>query len=376
MKVAIVHYWLVNMRGGEKVVEALGELFPHADIYTHVYDPSAVSEALKRHTIKTTFIQKLPFATRRYQSYLPLMPLALEQLDLRGYDLVISSESGPAKGIIIAPETLHVCYCHTPMRYVWDMYHDYLAGTGPLARFIIRPLIHYLRLWDLTTAARVDHFITNSAYVARRVRKHYRREAEVIHPPVDTEAFAPAAECGDFYLMVGQLVRYKRADIAVEAFRRMNKRLVVIGDGEQLPALERTAAPSVTLLGRQPFSVIRDHYARCKALIFPGEEDFGIVPVEAMASGRPVIAYRRGGAMETVVEGVTGLFFDQQTPESLIEAVERYEATECSFSSAAIVQHARGFAKDRFEARMREAIGRWLRDASGHAQKQGLLRAI
>lgn len=375
MKVAIVHYWLVNMRGGEKVVEALGELFPQADIYTHVYDPSAISEALKRHTIKTTFIQRLPFATRHYQSYLPLMPLALEQLDLRGYDLVISSESGPAKGIIVAPETLHVCYCHTPMRYVWDMYHDYLAGTGALARFIIRPLIHYLRLWDLTTAARVDHFITNSAYVARRVRKHYRREAEVIHPPVDTEAFAPAAECGDFYLMVGQLVRYKRADIAVEAFRRMNKRLIVIGDGEQLPALERTAAPSVTLLGRQPFSVIRDHYARCKALIFPGEEDFGIVPVEAMASGRPVIAYGRGGAMETVVEGVTGLFFDQQTPESLIEAVERYEATESRLSSAAIVQHARRFAKDRFKARMREAIGGWLRDASGHAQKQRLLRA-
>ena len=343
-------------------MEALCELFPDAAVFTHVYNPSAISETIKKHRIHTTFIHKLPGAIRHYQSYLPLMPIALEQLNLKNYDLVISSESGPAKGIVIPPETLHVCYCHTPMRYVWPMYHDYQETAGWLKRILMPPVIHYLRMWDLTSAWRVDQFITNSAYVARRVMRYYRRESEVIPPPVDTDAFSPSNVRGDFYLMVGELVPYKRVDIAVEAFNRLGKRLIIIGHGGQLERLRKAAAPNITFLGRQPFSVLREHYARCRALIFPGEEDFGIVTVEAMASGRPVIAFKGGGALETVVDGVTGLFFDEQTPEALVEAVERYEPIEAKFSSNRIVQHAEKFNRQKFKEGMRRVIERLIEE--------------
>lgn len=377
MKVAIVHYWLVSMRGGEKVVEALCELFPDADVFTHVYKPTAISATIKKHRIRTTFIQKLPGAIRCYQSYLPLMPIALEQLNLKNYDLVISSESGPAKGIVIPPGTLHVCYCHTPMRYVWPMYHDYQESAGWLKRIFMTLVVHYLRMWDLTSASRVDQFITNSVCVASRVMRYYRRKSEVVPPPVDTDAFAPSNIRGDFYLMVGQLVPYKRVDLAVEAFNRLGKRLIVIGRGEQLKRLRKTASPNVTFLGRQPFSVLREHYAHCRALIFPGEEDFGIVPVEAMASGRPVIAFKAGGALETVVDGATGLFFDEQTPESLVDAVERYEAMEAKFSSNRIVQHAEQFNRQKFKESMRQLIERLIHDKNHtHASKEADIRRM
>jgi glycosyltransferase involved in cell wall biosynthesis len=356
LKVAIIHYWLVGMRGGEKVLESLCESFPQADIYTHVLDESAISETISKHKIFTTFIQKLPQAKRRYQKYLPLMPLALEQLDLRSYDLVISSESGPAKGVITSPDTLHICYCHTPMRYVWDMYQDYLGNAGRITQLLMPPLIHYLRLWDFVSAARVDHFIANSHHVAKRIQKHYRRDATVIYPPVDTAAFTPSTSHEDFYLIVAQLVGYKRTDLAIEAFNRMGKPLIIIGDGEQFNQLCAQAKPNVKIMGRQPFSVIQDHYAKCNALIFPGEEDFGIVPVEAMASGRPVIAYRKGGALETVLEGITGLFFDQQTPEALIQAIEHYEATQQQFNSEYIIQHAKCFSRETFSTKMQQFI--------------------
>ena len=377
MKVAIVHYWLVSMRGGEKVVEALCELFPDADVFTHVYKPTAISATIKKHRIRTTFIQKLPGAIRCYRSYLPLMPIALEQLNLENYDLVISSESGPAKGIVIPPETLHVCYCHTPMRYVWPMYHDYQESAGWLTRIFMTLVVHYLRMWDLTSASRVDQFITNSVCVASRVMRYYRRKSEVVPPPVDTDAFAPSNLLGDFYLVVGQLVPYKRVDLAVEGFNRLGKRLIVIGRGEQLKRLRKAAAPNITFLGRQPFSVLREHYALCRALIFPGEEDFGIVPVEAMASGRPVIAFKAGGALETVVDGVTGLFFDEQTPESLVEAVERYETMEAKFSSNRIVQHAEQFNRQKFKESMRQLIERLIHDKNHtHASKEADIRRM
>ena len=362
MRVAIVHYWLVGMRGGEKVVEALCEMFPEADVFTHVYDPKNISETIRRHEVRTTFIQKLPRAKRWYRRYLPLMPVALEQLDLSGYDLIISSESGPAKGLLVPSGALHVCYCHTPMRYVWDMYHQYLRDSGFIMRLLMVPGIHYVRQWDAVSAGRVDHFIANSVNVAKRIRRHYRRDSEVIHPPVDTTNFAPASERGDFYLIVGQLVRYKRVDVAIDAFNKLGRRLVIIGDGEESGALSRRAEDNISLMGWQPPEVLADHYARCRALIFPGEEDFGIVPIEAMASGRPVIAYRKGGALETVVEGITGIFFDEQTPESLSDAVARYETETADFEPDVIVRHARSFDRAVFKRRMRETLDRLLEE--------------
>lgn len=348
MKVAIVHYWLVGMRGGERVLEAMCELFPDADIFTHVYNPGAVTPEIRRHRVTTTFIDRLPWSARHYQKYLPLMPLALEQLDLRGYDLVISSESGPAKGVIPPAEALHICYCHSPMRYLWNMYPQYRAEAGWLTRKLMPPLAHYLRNWDAIAASRTDHFVANSATVARRIQKYYRRDSEVLHPPVDVSAFSPINGGEDFYLMVGELVRYKRPELTVEAFNRTRRPLVVIGGGEMLETLKQKAGSTVKILGPQPFEVLKDHYAKCRALIFPGEEDFGIVPVEAMASGRPVIAFGRGGATETVVDGKTGILFSDQSEAGLIAAVGAFEAIEQSFVVADIVAHAQRFHRQHF----------------------------
>lgn len=348
MKVAIVHYWFVGMRGGEKVIEALCELYPQADIFTHVFVPEAVSDRIRRHRVTTSFINSLPRASSTYKSSLPLMPLALEHLDLSGYDLVISSESGPAKGIIPPPDALHVCYCHTPMRYIWNMYHDYRNGAGRLTKLLMPPLAHYLRMWDVSTASRVDSFIANSATVADRVRRYYRRDSVVIHPPVDTAAFTPvpASELGDYYLMAGELVAYKRPDLAVQAFNQIGRKLVVIGGGEMLNELKRIAGPNVTVMGSQPFEVLRHHYMHCRALIFPGEEDFGMVPVEAMAAGRPVIAFGKGGATETVVPGLSGVFFQAQEVEQIRSAILQLDDIE--IDPAKISSHAARFGKQAF----------------------------
>jgi glycosyltransferase involved in cell wall biosynthesis len=360
MKVAIIHYWLVGMRGGEKVLEALCNMFPQADIFTHVYVPDAVSETIRQHRVSTTFINSLPRASRLYKQYLPLMPLALEQLDLRGYDLIVSSESGPAKGIIPAPSALHLCYCHSPMRYIWNMFHDYRKQAGWLSRLAMPFLAHYLRMWDAGSAVRVDRFVANSGTVAARIRRYYGREAEVVWPPVDTEAFKPVPDCerGDYMLMVGELVAYKRPELAVEAFNQMRAKLVVIGGGEMLDLLRHRAGPTVTVLGPRPFEDLRHYYARCQALIFPGEEDFGIVPVEAMASGRPVIAYGAGGASETVIPKVTGLLFKEQTVEALIDAVE--ECRRIDFDPQKIAAHACQFSRQRFITQMTAQFDRLL----------------
>lgn len=357
MRVAIVHYWFISWRGGEKVIEALVKLFPDADLYTHVVDKAALAASpLANKDVRTTFIQRLPFASKLYQKYLPLMPIALEQLDLSGYDLVISSESGPAKGVIVPPGTAHVCYCHTPMRYVWDMYHDYLATAGWFTRVMMRPLIHYLRLWDRLSADRVDHFVANSHFVAARIQKFYRRDATVIHPPIESTEFSLSSTHDGFYLMVGALVRYKKADIAVRAFNRSGLPLVVIGDGELFNELKSIAAPNVTILGRQSRAVILDHYQRCRALLFPGIEDFGIVPLEAMATGKPVIAYAKGGALETVVDRVTGLHFHEQTEDALLASVAALERGEVTFDPAAIREHAASFDIQHFNAKLLQLL--------------------
>jgi glycosyltransferase involved in cell wall biosynthesis len=367
MKVAIIHYWLVGMRGGEKVIEALCEMYPQADIFTHVYVPEMVSDPIRRHRIVPTFINALPRAAKMYKTYLPLMPLALEQLDLRGYDLIISSESGPAKGVIAPSDSIHVCYCHTPMRYIWNMYHDYRSNAGRLTQWMMPPLSHYLRMWDVTSAARVDSFIANSATVARRIRRYYRADSVVIHPPVDTGAFSIAApsELGDYYLMAGELVSYKRPDLAVRAFNEMKLKLVVIGGGEMLDEIRRLAGATVSVMGSQPFEVLKHHYARCRALIFPGEEDFGMVPVEAMASGRPVVAYGRGGATETVAQGLSGVFFAEQTVEAISSAVKTLAAIE--IDPKMIAAHASRFGRDQFFQKMRTHIDGLLAEKSRRA---------
>ncbi|MBO0733718.1 MAG: glycosyltransferase [Methylocapsa sp.] len=368
MRVAIVHYWLVSMRGGENVVEALCRIFPEADIFTHVYDPAKISGSIRKHKIVPTFIDSLPRARRYYKSYLPLMPLALEQIDLRGYDLIISSESGPAKGIVPPAGALHICYCHSPMRYVWNMFHDYRENAGLAARLLMPPLCHYLRNWDAVAAMRVDRFIANSTTVAARISKYYRRDAAVIHPPVAVERFEPVpeAEVEDYYLFAGELVAYKRPELAIEAFNALGQRLVVIGGGELLPKIRKLAGPSITVLGQQPFEVMRHYYSHCRALIFPGEEDFGIVPVEVMASGRPVIAFGRGGLTESVIGGLTGLFFEEQTVPAIARAVRKFERMK--FDPVAIRAHAEKFRTERFLTSFAAAVEEAANGAGGRPE--------
>jgi glycosyltransferase involved in cell wall biosynthesis len=358
-RVALVHYWLVGMRGGEKVLEAICRMFPQADIFTHVADLPSLSDRLRRHPIHETWIAGLPAARRLYQAYLPLMPRALEALDLSGYDLVISSEAGPAKGVIAPPDAFHLCYCHSPMRYLWDQYHTYRAGTGPAQRAAMSVFAHGLRQWDVTSAARVDAFAANSAHVAARIDKYWRRPATVVHPPVAVEDFAPVpGGPAEFYLWAGELAPYKRPDLAIEAFRRLGLPLVVIGGPDKtVAALKATAPANVTFLGKAPFPVLKDHLARCRALVFPGEEDFGIVPVEAMASGRPVIAYGRGGALDTVIDGQTGLLFPAQSVEALVDAVERFEAGRLwQVKAAALTAHAQRFSEAAFQDGIRAML--------------------
>lgn len=339
LRVAIVHYWLIRMRGGERVLEALCDMFPDADIYTHVHAPERLSEKLRARRVHTSFIGRLPWATRWFRRYLPLMPLAIEALDLTAYDLVLCSEAGPAKGAVLRPGAIQIAYCHSPMRYVWDGYHFYRARAGGLTRLMMPIVSHYLRLWDAVSAMRVDAFVANSAFVAARIRQAYRREAVVVHPPVDVSTFRQADALGDFYLWCGELVGYKRADLAIEACAALGRKLVVIGDGEDAARLKRQAGPHVTFLGRASFDVLRDHMARTRALLFPGEEDFGLVPVEVQASGRPVIALARGGALETVVDGETGLLYHDDSAAGLAEAIAAFEAsgleTRCTAACAA-----------------------------------------
>ncbi|MCH2165774.1 MAG: glycosyltransferase [Marinovum sp.] len=357
MKVAIVHYWLVGMRGGEKVIEQLLDVFPDAVIITHVYDPSSVSDQIRAAEVRETFIGRLPGAKKHYQKYLPLMPHALEQVDMQEFDLIISSESGPAKGIIPRPDAVHLCYCHSPMRYIWDHYHIYKAGAGWLTKLVMPHLAHRLRIWDYTTAARVDHFIANSSFVAKRIETFYRRDAEVIAPPVATHEFMPTDELSDSYLLAGELVSYKRPDLAVEAFNASGRKLSIVGDGPMRQALEAKAGPNITFRGRIPFADLKAEFARCKALIFPGEEDFGIIPVEVMASGRPIVALGRGGALDSVVPDETGVYFDTPTVADLNAAIDGLEAHPTMLASPQVMRdHAETFSEEVFRNKIRASV--------------------
>lgn len=363
MRVAIVHDWLATYAGSERVLEQMLAIFPDADLYTLVDFLSEGERGfLQNRPVHTSFIQRLPRARKAYRSYLPLMPLAVEQFNLRGYDLVLSSSHAVAKGVITGPDTLHVSYVHSPPRYAWDLQSQYLEEarlTGELKGVIVRGLLHYLRLWDGLAGQRPDVLIANSHYIARRIRKAYRREAEVIYPPVDTEAFALEKNKEDFYLTASRMVPYKRMDLIVDAFACMpDRKLVVIGDGSEFTAIQAKAkgVPNVQLIGYQPFGVLWDCMRRAKAFVFAAEEDFGIAPVEAQACGTPVIAYGRGGATETILDGETGVFFNEQTPSSLIEAVERFE--QLSFDPVHIRKNAERFSSVRFREEFRGLIER------------------
>jgi glycosyltransferase involved in cell wall biosynthesis len=362
LKVAIVHYWFIELRrGGEKVIDSLCKLFPQADIFTHVLDEKVFPDLVANHRVRTSFIQRLPYARKEKVTayYLPLMPLALEQFDLSNYDLVISSESGPAKGVIVSEDCVHICYCHSPMRYIWNKYAEQIRWSPALLSWPMRLSAHYLRLVDYASAARVDQFVANSTAVARRIEKYYRRSCRVIFPPVDVSDFA-LAEAEDYYLYCGQLTPYKRPDLAVDCFNNLGLPLRVIGDGEMLAALKRRAKTNIQFLGRVTDDQLRYHLARCRALVFPGEEDFGIVPVEAMASGRPVIAYRRGGALDTVVDGVTGVFFLEPSVDALAGAVQRYQTMIDDFDPQLITRHASAFDTCHFMEQMTEVVQRAL----------------
>jgi glycosyltransferase involved in cell wall biosynthesis len=349
MRAAIIHYWLLNMRGGEKVLEAMCRLLPDADIFTLFYDPERVSSTIRSHRVTSSFLQPL---RQHHRSLLPLMPMALENFDLRGYDLIVSSESGPAKGVIVPSGARHVCYCHTPMRYLWDLYPAYRNEwtRSRVKRALMTPLTHYLRLWDYASAARVDDFIANSDNVRRRIAKTYRREARVIFPPVAVETFySKPAE--DYYLIVSELVAYKCIDTAVRVFSQSGRRLKIAGGGPQLAALKRIAKPNIEFCGRVTDDQLRELYARCRAFLMPGEEDFGITAVEALASGKPVIALARGGALETVpCSG--GILYRDATDQGLRDAIAQWDAREPDIDSRALQTWAARFSEAEFAAKI------------------------
>jgi glycosyltransferase involved in cell wall biosynthesis len=358
-RIAIVHEWFTSMRGGEKCVEALCELYPQAELFSLLHVKGSVSSTIEQMPMHTSFIQKLPFAERRYRHYLPLFPTAIEQFDLSGFDLVITSNHCVAKGVRVPPKALHVCYCYTPMRYIWGLYDEYFSKdrAGLLTRTGMRLFINYLRRWDVRTAENPHQFIAISEHVRRRIRDIYHRAADVIYPPVNTSLFQRSTQDGSYFLIVSAFVPYKRVDLAIEAFNVLGERLVIIGDGPDASRLRGIARGNVEFVGWQPDEKLKEFYAGCTALIFPGEEDFGIVPVEAMASGKPVIAFADGGALETVIQSAalrTGVLFKKQTVESLVDAVRGFKKKD--FNQDALRSFALTFDREVFKRRIREYL--------------------
>ncbi len=358
MKIAVVHDYFTQIGGAERVAEAIYQMLPSADVYTTVSFPECLPPALKQAPINTSWMQSLPGIRKYYRFYFPLYPFGVSDLDLSGYDLVVSSSSGYVKGATTPPDALHVCYCHTPMRWAWS-FDEYAKrdSMNPAVRALLRTFVGCLRNWDKNASRQPDHFIANSKLTAARIQKAYGRTAEVIYPPIDVNGFRPFGEAHqDYYLVLSRLISYKRLDIAVQACTRLGRKLMVVGGGPQRSALEAVAGPTVQFLGRVDDQEVKSLAANCRALLFPGVEDFGMAPLEVAAAGRPAIAYRGGGALETIVEGVTGLFFDQQTPEDLMDAIERFE--ERAWSATHIRQHAQKFDVTVFEQRFMDFLSR------------------
>ncbi|MGQ9625561.1 MAG: glycosyltransferase [Anaerolineae bacterium] len=358
MRVAIIHDWLNQVGGAERVLSALKELYPQAPIYTSIYWPEVMPSHFRLWDIRPSFMDRLPLVKRRHQLFLPLYPLAFESFDLRDYDLIVSNKSGFCHGVIAPPEALHICYCLTTTRYLWD-FHSYVQReeVSRLVRAFLAPFLFYLRLWDRVAADRVDHFIAISSAVQSRIAKYYRRDSAVIHPPVDTasyEAYFSPDGHDDYFLIASRLIPYKRIDLAVQAFNELGLPLVVLGEGRDRPRLEALARPNIEFKGRVSEEELKSYVARCRAFIFPGLEDFGIAPVEAQAAGRPVIAYAGGGALDTVLEGVTGTFFREQTPQALAEAVRNFE--DSHFDPETIRRHASRFDRETFKQRLSRFI--------------------
>ncbi len=362
---ALVHDWLTGMRGGERCLEVFCALFPRAPLFTLLHVPGSVAPVIEARPIVTSFVQSLPGAARRYRQYLPLFPAAVRGLDLRGYDLVLSLSHCVAKAVRIPPGALHLCYCFTPMRYIWDLYGDYVGeGTGWATRLAAPVAAALLRGWDRRTDG-VHHFVAISRHIAERIERAYGRPAEVIHPPVDVERFRIASAVEDFYLVVSALAPYKRVDLAVAAASRLGRRLLVVGTGPEADRLRAQAGPTVEFLGWRPDPEVAELYARCRAVLFPSREDFGIVPLEAAAAGRPTIAFAAGGALETMVglesgDPPTAVFFEAQTVEALASAIRRFEAAEDRFDPKALRARAERFDRPIFQERLAAYIaGRW-----------------
>jgi glycosyltransferase involved in cell wall biosynthesis len=356
MRIALVHDYLVQYGGAERVLECFAEIWPHAPIYTLIYDPKAVHYKFDSKRVRTSFLQNIPFAKKHHRIFPPLMMLAIEQFNLDYYDVVLSDSSSFAKNIITGSKTLHISYCHTPMRYAWDdcqYYTEQFNFPGWIKRYI--PFfMNYIRIWDYYAASGVDDFIANSNFVARRINKYYKREAQVIHPPVAVNDFYIGSQPQDYYLMVGRMMKYKRMDIVVEAFNRMKKPLKIIGRGMEFKQLKKLAGPTIDFLGRVSDQELFRYYSSAKAFIFPQEEDFGIVAIEALASGRPVIAYRAGDIVENIEEDKTGIFFDKQTSEDIIAAVNKFEKID--FDAQYIRQSVTKFDRQMFKESIRNYV--------------------
>jgi len=357
MKTAIVHDYFTQLGGAEKVAEELYFMMPNATLFATVAFPPCMPASLKHVDVHASWMQKLPLIEKYYRYYFLLYPFGVSSMDLSEYDLVLSSSSSYAKGVNTNRDALHVCYCHTPMRWVWS-YDDYSRrdSFGAPQRFVLKTLVRALRYWDEAASRQPDHFVANSKVVAERIKKAYGRCAEVIHPPIDTSRFRPSRERGDYYVALSRLISYKRLDLAVRACTQLRRKLLVIGKGPDRASLESMAGPTITFLGRAPDEEVEYHVSRCRALIFPGEEDFGMAPLEVAAAGRPTIAYRAGGVVETVIENATGIFFEEQTTEHLAEAIERFERQD--WSPDVLRRHSENFSIEIFQDRFRSFLRR------------------
>lgn len=358
-RVALVHDWLITLGGADRTLLALHDLFPHAPVYVSLYDPARLPGEFQHLDVRPSWLQRIPGAMRRHRWLVPVMPLVFQAMRLDGAEVILSSSHACAKGVRKPAGAVHICYCYTPMRYAWDLRDEYLRSLPVALRPPARAALAWLRHWDRATAAEVDYFVAISQCVADRIRRHYGREAAVIYPPVDTDYFTPSGHPEGFFLVVSRLVPYKRVDLAVEAFHRLGRPLVVVGDGPEAPRLRAMARSNITLVGEVSDAALRGYYRQCAALVFPGEEDFGLVPVEAQACGRPVIALGRGGALESVAAGVTGMFFAEPTVDALVGAVRAFDAS--AFDPVLIRRHAGRFSRQRFYEQMGEFVERALR---------------